>query len=117
MTNSNDRVISKIEELKEELKIFREIELKANVLRSRAQNYINFEKPSKFFCNLEKQNYASKVVNRVQTGNGTITNQGLILKELKKFYKNLLQSNNKGKQKPSDNPFLDQKNLKTFIAL
>ena len=88
--------------------------MKGNALRSRVQNYIDFEKPTKFFCNLEKQNYASKVVNRVQTGNGTVTNKGKILKELKNFCKNLLQSNNKGNQKPSDNPLLDQKTLKLY---
>ena len=112
MTNTTEDRISKISELKEELKVLREIELKGKVLRARAQNYVDFEKPTKFFCNLEKQNYVNKVVNRVQTSNGTITNQEMILKELKTFYKNLLQSNNKSNQRPIDNPFLEKKNIK-----
>ena len=27
------------------------------MLRAKSQKYIDFEKPTKYFCNLEKQNY------------------------------------------------------------
>ena len=49
MTNTTEDRISKISELKEELKVLREIDLKGNVLRARVQNYVDFEKPTKFF--------------------------------------------------------------------
>ena len=62
----------------------RETNLRGNMLRARAQKCIDFEKPTKYFCNLEKQNYTSKVVNKVRTSNGIITNQQTVLKFLQK---------------------------------
>ena len=88
-----DNIHLQLETLKEELKSLRENRLRGVLLRARAQSYVDFEKPTKYFCNLEKQNYTSKVVNKVRTSNRMITNQQDILKELKSFYKNLLQSN------------------------
>ena len=90
VSNSEENLIEDMQVLKEELRTIRETKLRGNMLRARAQRYIDFEKPTKYFCNLEKQNYTSKVVNKVRTSNGIITNQQTILKELEKFYKNLL---------------------------
>ena len=87
-----DNIYLQLETLKEELKSVRENQLRGVLLRPTAQRYLDFEKPTKYFCNFEKQNYISKVVNRVRTSNRVITNQQDILKELKYFYKNLLQS-------------------------
>ena len=57
------------------------------MLRAKSQKYIDFEKQTKHFCNLEKQNYTGKVVNKIRIKNETITNQQMILKELKFFTK------------------------------
>ena len=84
------------------------------MLRAKAQKYIDFEKPTKYFCNLEKQNYTGKVVNKIRTNNGVITNQQTILKELKIFYKNLLQSKHEDNQNQSKSPFLVKENIKTL---
>ena len=111
VSNSEENLIEDMQVLKEELRTIRETKLRGNMLRARAQRYIDFEKPTKYFCNLEKQNYTSKVVNKVRTSNGIITNQQTILKELEKFYKNLLQSKHKDNQNQSKSPFLVKENI------
>ena len=85
------------------------------MLRARAQKYIDSEKPTKYFCNLEKQNYTNKVVNKVRTSNGMIINQQSIMKGLEIFYKNLLQS--KHVENQSNSPFLVKENIKPLNML
>ena len=99
--------------LKEDLRVMRETTLRGNMLRAKSQKYIDFEKPTKYFCNLEKQNYTGKV-NKIMIKNETITNQQMILKELKIFYKNLLQSKHEDNQNQSKSPFLVKENIKTL---
>ena len=53
----NEEIISNIESCKEELKVLRENKIRGILLRARAQNYMDFEKPTRFFCNLEKKLY------------------------------------------------------------
>ena len=72
----------------------------------------NLFKKKFFFCNLEKTIYTSKIVNKVRTSNGVITNQQGILKELKSFCKNLLQNKHNKDQALDKNPFLDNSNIK-----
>ena len=93
--NSEENKIEDIQVLKEELRTIRETTLRGNMLRAKAQKYIHFGKPTKYFCNLEKQNYTSKVVNKVRTSNGIITNQQTILKELIFFIKTSFRVNTK----------------------
>ena len=88
--------------------------MRGNILRAKAQKYIDFEKPTKCFCNLEKQNYTGKVVNKIRINNAIITNQQNILKELKIFYKNLMQSKHVDNQNQSKSPFLVKENIKTL---
>ena len=56
-----------IETLKIELKSLRINQLRSLLLRARAQSYLECEKPAKYFCNLVKQSYTSKVVKKVRT--------------------------------------------------
>ena len=111
LSSGDINIIEDIQVLKEELRTIRETNLMGNMLRARAQKYIDFEKPTKYFCNLEKQNYTSKVVNKVRTSNGMITNQQTILKELENFDKTLLQSKHKDNQNQSKSHFWSKKIL------
>ena len=111
-----DKIFEKIQELKKDLQTIREVKLKGNLLRARAQKYVDFEKPTKYFFNLEKQNYTNKVVNKVRTNNGIVSEQQSILKELENFYKNLLQSKHKENHNQRDNPFLDKRNIKKLSS-
>ena len=59
-------------------------------VRSRAQIIEDDEKPTNYFCNLEKHNYSSEIIPKLDTDDGkTITDQFEILNETKKFYEDL----------------------------
>ena len=59
-------------------------------IRSRAQNYEEGERNSKYFFNIEKRNSYKKSINKLKTSNNSVTeNQGIILEEMKSFYKDL----------------------------
>ena len=78
---------------RERLNELRKNKLKGHFIRSKARWVENGEKPSNFFCNLEKQNYVNKTINKLETENGElIHNQQDILKETKMFYKKLYES-------------------------
>ena len=48
------------------------------------------EKVSKYFCNLEKRHYTSKIIRKIEKQDGTIvTEQDDIVKETKYFYEHL----------------------------
>ena len=42
---------------KEKLQLLRNQNLQAEIIRSKAQIYEQNEKPTRYFCNLEKKNY------------------------------------------------------------
>ena len=59
-------------------------------IRSKAQWIENGEKPTKYFCGLEKRNYINKTILRLQLENDIIlTDQKKILKEVENYYKTL----------------------------
>ena len=63
------------------------------LVRARAKIIEDDEKPTKFFCNLEKHNYTSKIIPKLETNNGKIvTDQHEILNETKIFYEDLYAS-------------------------
>ncbi|KAK6191103.1 hypothetical protein SNE40_002848 [Patella caerulea] len=64
--------------------------MKGVVIRSKAQWIEDGQKPSKYFCNLELNNFMNKTIQRVETGNGNIlTDQKEILKQVRHFYGSL----------------------------
>ena len=75
-------------ETKNELISIRNEKLKGHMLRSRAQLIDHNEKPTKYFCALEKHNYVSKIICYLkQEDCNKITDQEKILKETKKSIK------------------------------
>ena len=82
--------LQELEKLKLELTELRQTKVKGAVIRSRATNLLEGEKPTKYFCSLETHNYLSKIIPRLETSEGHIlTDQKEILKEAESFYKNL----------------------------
>ena len=76
----NNKNIKQLEILKTELSDIRHDKLKGYMIRSKAQNIDQGEKPTKYFCGLEKHNYTSKVIGHVEKEDGSIiTNQTEIL--------------------------------------
>ena len=79
-----------LENLKLELIALRQVKVKGAVIRYRATNLLEGEKPTKYFCSLETHNYLSKIVPKLETSDGKIlTDQHEILKESENFYKKL----------------------------
>jgi hypothetical protein len=64
--------------------------MEGHAVRSRARWIVEGEKPTKYFCNLEKRNYLNKISKKLEVeGNHMIYNQAEILNEVKNCYKNL----------------------------
>ena len=91
--NLTENNIPSLEKLKLELCKLREENMKGFLVRSRANNIENGEKPSQFFCNLETNNFTNKVINVIEKDNGEIiTDQKQILIETCKYYETLYAS-------------------------
>ena len=87
------------EQLKEKqlaLETLRELSVKATMIRSRARWVELGERPTSYFCNLEKRNYSNKAIPFIQVGNKMITEQREILEEQALFYKELYRSKHSG---------------------
>ena len=85
--------VETIEMLREELRTIRKAKMQGYLIRSRAQIIEDDEKPTNYFCNLEKHHYTSKIIPKLEKSNGTIINeQTTILREVKTFYENLYSS-------------------------
>ena len=91
--NINTNNIEELDILKTELQDIRHDKLKGNMIRSRAEYIDKGERPTKYFCGLEKHNYVSKSMQKLEKEDGTnITDQKEILKETELYYKNLYSS-------------------------
>ena len=63
------------------------------MFRSRTRWIENGEKPTKYFFNLEKQNYEKKIITQLKTTDGEIISDlTKINKEIENYYKNFLTS-------------------------
>ena len=61
-------------------------------MRSKCKWIESGEKPSKYFCALEKRNYVSKNIVKLESQDRQITDQNEMLHEIKAFYQNLYAS-------------------------
>ena len=75
------------------LENLREKKTKGSIVRSRANLIDNWEKPSKYFLNLEKRNFTNKNIPSLTTANDVIiTDSAKILKMQMNFYQDLFSS-------------------------
>ena len=89
-SNLSPENMDQLETAKQKLLTLRKHKMQGHLIRSRANLIENDEKPSKYFCNLETQNFTSKIIPKIQKQDGkVITDQTEILKETKQFYKTL----------------------------
>ena len=85
--------IEQLENLKTELYDIRNDKLKGYMIRSKAQYIGQGEKPTKYFCALEKHHYVSKLIGKIEKDDGLITTeQSEILTEMGNFYKKLYEN-------------------------
>ena len=66
--------------------------MKRSMIRSRAQLNKDWEKPSKYFLNLEKRNYINKSIPSLNINDNMVTDSKEILKQQQLFYSNLYSS-------------------------
>lgn len=110
--NLTDDKTHELEKLKSELTELRQIKVKGAVIRSRATNLLEGEKPTKYFCSLETHNYLSKIIPKLETSDGRIlTDQHDILKESELFYKNLYSNKDDPLERANLNEYLNINNL------
>ena len=92
-TTHDEHINEQLNNLKTRLEEIRKYELEGLILRSGAKWIEDGEKPTKYFCNLEKRNYVNKTVSMLINDNGNeITEQQQILNEIRRFYQDLYRS-------------------------
>ena len=86
-----------LDEQRIKLEVIRKEVLNGLMLRSKA-NWIEYgEKPTNFFCSLEKKNYINKNVKKIIDSTGNIyTEQMEILNQISNFYQNLYSTKDEG---------------------
>ena len=78
---------------REELEDLRRDKIKGQLTRTRLQWLNEGEKPTSFFCNLERKQYIEKTIRKIKKSDGTIiTEQQKVLNEIQRFYSNLFQN-------------------------
>ena len=83
-----------LDDLNNNLEKYRRYQMDGLIIRTKANWIENGEKPSKYFCSLEKRNFVNKnIVKVVNDKNESVTNQEEILNEIKLFYQVLYQNN------------------------
>lgn len=87
--------------------------MQASMVRSRARWVEMGEKPTRYFCNLEKRNYTNKALSVVQLEDKTITDQPEILKEQANFFRQLYKSSYSGQ---TTNLFLNEDNVHSLTV-
>ena len=91
--NLDDDILMEFENLKKELTEIYSIKGKEAMFRSRTKWIEDGEKPTKYFFNLEKQNYEKKIITQLKTTDGEIiSDMTKINKEIENYYKNFLTS-------------------------
>ena len=68
--------------------------VKGAMLRSKSKFYEAGEKPTKYFCNLEKRNYVAKTIKRLRVNNYEVCDQTELLTQQKLYYQDLYSSKN-----------------------
>ena len=89
-TSQNPDISDILEQKKKELENLRQKIAEGSAVRARTQWLNEREKPSKYFCSLEKYNYTEKTIKRIKLDNGhQIVNQKEILQAIQNFYSTL----------------------------
>lgn len=99
-----DHALQEYDNLKTELRSIYEDRGKQAMFRAKCRWVENGERPTKYFFNLEKQNYNKKTIGEIRLQDGSTTNdEKLILNHIEMFYKDLLTSQNTFSQDTYDN--------------
>ena len=90
LEQASEKNFDLLEQKNKELETIRKDRIKGAMIRSRVNWIENGEKPTNYFCSLEKRNYTTKIIPKIENEEGKIiSNQKEILYEIELFYKNL----------------------------
>ena len=82
-----------LNDLNNDFEQYRRYQMQGLILRTKAKWIEQGEKPSKYFCALEKRNFVNKNITKLtNSSNEELTKQDDILQEIKSFYQNLYRS-------------------------
>ena len=88
-----ENTLTEYDNLKTEFQSIYEEKGRAAIFRSKCRWVEKGERPTKYFFNLEKQNYNRKTITELQTSdNVTIKEEVKILQQIEKFYEDLYSS-------------------------
>ena len=88
--NLTEDKTQELEKLKSELTKLRQIKVKGAIIRPRATNLLEGEKPTKYFCSLETHKFLSKIIPKLETSDERILkNQHDVSKESENIYNHL----------------------------
>ena len=111
----NTNNMEQLETMKTELFELRQEKLKGHIIRSKYEYIDKGEKPTKFFCGLEKHNYVSKTMSKLERTDGTILNkQSEFLSETENYYKNLYTSKNDILDNIDIQEYIEQQSMNTL---
>jgi hypothetical protein len=91
--NPGPNLLNEQKRIRKELETINDEKAQGIIIRSKANIIENDEKCSKFFLQLENQNYNSKNIKTVIVNNEKISDPVKILEEEKKYYENLFAEN------------------------
>ena len=104
--------LTNLTKVQNDLKILREKKIDGMMIRAKARWHLEGERNSKYFCQLEKQNFIEKTIPKLIKENGEIvTNQEDILNEQKDFYKKLYSSKETVQDADTENIFFPKEKL------
>ena len=86
--------LQRVQHLKMELENIRDIKIKGQMLRSKAQHIEENEKNTKYFANIEKQRAESKTIHTLKVNETEITGIKNILKAETDFFKSIYEKEN-----------------------
>ena len=89
--SKNEELINEIKQKKVKLETIYDKKTRGTIIRSKARWIEGGEKNTKYFANLEKRNYESKIIHSLNCDGNVISDPKLILEEEKSFYQNLYE--------------------------
>ena len=111
-SNNNSDKDKELKDYRNSLENLRAEKMKGIMLRSKAKWCEEGEKPTRYFCSLEKRNYICKLVNKLNCNGTIIHSQDQILEKQQSFYKTLYSSKIGTNTENLLNEFLHENNIK-----
>ena len=94
-SNLSEDELAELETTKAQLEQLRRKRTEGMIVRSRVKWITDGDKPTRYFCSLEKRNFTNRSVSFLETTNGDIVDeQTSILREVENFYETLYKAKN-----------------------